>query len=183
MRRPVIATFLALAAVAVALASAGPPKHPGSPAPGPGGVYSLHVQLFRAIDDGDGPAVEKLLGGRMRGLRIDSEGRWSEDGARLEMYVLGPDGTPVETDDAATALKLLIAQDAVDGSRGRWTTRILEGWMDCPSAELSYATLAFERTREVDGATVRKRYRSTSLVSYEDGAWRLWHFHVSPAGE
>ena len=28
---------------------------------------------------------------------------------------------------------------------------------------------------------VTRRYRSTSLVSYEDGAWRLWHLHVSPS--
>ena len=178
MRKPLLALVaLALsAAVLPFLGSAAP-----SPSPlGPGGVYSLHVDLFRAMDACDGGAVAKLFSARSRGLVIDGE-RWSEKGDDVRVFLQTSAGEPIEAGSAEDARKLLIAQDTLQGSPKGWKTRILEGWMDCPSGEVSYATLHFERTREVDGEVVTRRYRSTSLVSYEDGAWRLWHLHVSPS--
>jgi hypothetical protein len=182
MRRTLTGLLATLAAVALAFAGVGN-SAPAAPRPlGPGGVYDLHVKLFRALDAGDGAAVEKLLGGKTRGLLIDASGKWSEGGDDLRMFLLGPDGAPIETGEAADARKLLLAQDGGADADARWTTRILDGWMDCPSGEVSFATLTFERTGKRDGRTVAQRYRSTSLVSYERGAWKLWHLHVSPAG-
>ena len=171
-----LALPIVLALLALAPASATP-----QPAPlGPGGVLELHEKLFAALDKGDAAAVKTMLGGHKRGL-VHKDDRWAQEGLTMRTFLVDGKGTPRSGDGVEAAVKLLFTWDGASKKNPRWKTTILEGWMDCPSEEISFATLQFERTRTVGDEIQTKRYRSTSLVSHTKRGWKLWHFHVSPA--
>ena len=139
-----------------------------APALGPGAVLEMQKQLLAAIDRGDADAARAF---------VDADNR--------EVVFFGLDGgTPVVAEDAAKAGDMLgkLARDAKSAG-GTWTTTIASWKADCPSAGLSYAVLELDRAHVVDGKSSVQHLRSTSLVHYADGKWKLFHWHISPAGE
>lgn len=170
--KPVLVLAVVLGATLTMLATAAP-----RPAPGPGAVLAMHKALVAALDAGD---AEKAL----TFLDESKEGGWAdgEDGgiARPSLMLIDPAGLPVFADGAEEARALLakVARAAKDGGP-EWSSRIVRSRSDCHSPDLSYATLEFERTRGVKGGT--QLWRSTVLVRWVDGQWKLFHWHVSPA--
>ena len=154
---------------AVCLASASPTAP--SPALGPGAVLEMHKQLFAAIDKGDADKAASFV--------ADATGGQEQP---VTAFLIDENGKPVQAEGKAGMKDLVtkLAKASLDGGP-EWTTTIVKSQADCAYAEVSYALLEFERNRAVKGGL--KRYRSTSLVRYVYGAWKLWHWHVSPADE
>lgn len=179
MKLVVLPLFLAATGI-VWLASAALRPAPVAPLPfGPGAVVELHRELFAALDAGDEAKAVALLD-------TTTEGGWAEgaDGglARPTLQLLDERGLPVSAQgpDAARTLLAATARASKDGGPA-WSTKIVKLRADCPSGDISYAVLEFERTRGEKGAT--QRYRSTALVRWTDGRMKLFHWHVSPADE
>lgn len=150
-------------------------------AAGPGGVYQLHLDLLEALDDGDGKAIAGLLADSRRGLTW-RDGEWGEQHGFLAFGTTVA-GKAVAADTRVEGLELLLDLADADHGKGRpWKTSLVSMWADCPSADISFATLEFERRRAGEGDDAVRRYRATSLVSHTKGKWKLWHIHVSPAG-
>ena len=168
-----------LTAALVAAGSAFTPSPAATPQPafwGPGGVHEMHLKLFRALDSGDKKAVREFFAENTAGIGIDEKGNFGKPRG-FEAFVLDSKGQPRACDDIDCVVECL-----TDWGEKGWTTRITDGWMDCPTDRLSYATLEFERTcRTGDGVETRK-YRSTSLVRHTKSGFKLWHLHLSPAG-
>lgn len=158
-----IRTFLALAAGLSALVSLGP----APAARGPGAILAMHRKLFAALDKGDAEAAASFL--KKSGF------------FRTELFLCDERGRQVKARGIEPS-RSLVAEWAerrrVEG--GTWATKILESNPDCHSPELGYMTMEFEVLHDKDGRRTRKRFRSTSLVTYADGAWSLFHWHVSP---
>jgi len=135
--------------------------------PGPGGVIALHERLFEALDDLDLEALDKILD-------VDSP-----DGRRKTVLLFDDGGEdPITAWGHGGAREALTRWAAMTGSG----TRIVRQQVDCPSGEMSYAVLEFERIqRFTDGSARLRRFRSTSLVRHAQGGWKLFHWHVSPA--
>ncbi|MBI5363914.1 MAG: nuclear transport factor 2 family protein [Planctomycetes bacterium] len=168
---------LVLASTLAALAMR---PEPAAPAPfGPGAVLGLQKQLFAAIDAGDEAKAAALLDDTKEGGWSDGENGGIE---RPTLMLLDARGLPVFAHgaDAARALLAATARASKDGGP-EWTTRIVRSRADCPSGELSYAVLEFERSRGVKGGV--QRYRSTVLARWTDGRMKLVHWHVSAADE
>jgi hypothetical protein len=164
--------FLALAALPVLLSPA-----PAAPAaPGPGAVLVMHERLFRAMDAGD---VSQALEFLHADIRPEDEHR-PRPCTTILPTLEGGMVSGASFDESRAALTGWIESSADAG--GQWSTRLVSGYDDCFSGELSYAVLEFERVHEKDGARTATRYRSTSLVTY-DGGWKLTHWHVSRAPE
>lgn len=157
----------ALSAGAFYLTSAAP-----SPTLGPGAILEMHKQLFAAIDKGDAEKAASFV--------ADSGGTAEHP---VTAFLIDENGKPTQA-EGKTAVKELVtklAKSSVDGGP-EWTTTIVKTEADCPSGEMSWAVIEFDRNRGVKGGL--KRYRSTSLVRYVEGAgWKIWHWHVSPADE
>lgn len=155
-----------------------PPLFASGPAPGPGQVLEMHRELFAELDRG-GPEGAAQVARHMRevkgGLCWSEEKGWGDPGRFLALALAPGDEALRSTDPRRAAASLSHWAD------GGWKTTIQSAWSDCGSPERSYCVLELERTRKVNGVLERKRYRSTSLVSYRDGRWVLWHFHLSPA--
>jgi len=154
--------------VLAALVSAAPAP---APVPGPGAVLSMHRALFAALDRGDADAVAAFVAPDLRGPPRTSA-----------LFLLDAAGEPVVARGADASRDLLAV--LARGSRaagGTWTTTMSREEAECHSSEVSYATFEFERVHEVDGRRVARRYLSSSLACYEAGAWRVFHWHVSPA--
>ena len=158
--------------LALLLALPLPALLPRAPTPGPGGVISMHKQLFAAIDAGDAA--------RARSFIVDHENSIDQND---NVFYLpsrpSGDGEPRRV-EGATALADCLAQMAEESAKagGRFETRITYGRDDCRSED-SYAILEFERTHEKDGARTTQRFRSTSLVQGTGSGWKLYHWHVS----
>ena len=132
------------------------------------------AQLFAALDAGDAIAARAFLH-----EDIHMGDKWRRRPCTLALYeVDGTSGLAV----GRTASRALLDTWADAADTGA-ETRITNWVSDCHSGELSYATLEFERTNSVNGKQVTKRYVSTSLVTYEDGGWRITHMQVAPAAE
>lgn len=173
---PVLGTTL-LAGVAVLTTSAGPAGP--APLPGPGGVLDLHEELFRAMDEGDVDAIRGILADSKRGATW-KDGRWGDPRSFLAYGNLSS-GEAFTADSKKQGLRLLADMgDAPEGPGGPWKTTITRCWADCPSPDISFAALQFERTRGVGDEILTERYRSTSLVSHTERGWELWHIHISP---
>lgn len=149
---------------------------PSPPALGPGAVLALHEDLFRALDRGDGKAVAALIVDRRGGLTWEKGTQWGDPGSFLA-FATDPGGDPLRADSSAKGLTVL-ERWADEG----WSTEIERAWTDCQSPELSYAILEIARTRVEGDRSTTQRFRSTSLVSYDERAnhWSLWHIHLSP---
>lgn len=162
-------TVLAIPALALLALSA---VSPTPPTPGPGAVIGMHKVMFRAIDAGD---VDAALAFLHPDMHMDRE-----YGKRpCTLFLVEDDDTPLSADGFAESKKLLASW--IDSGASGWETRITGAHDDCLSGELSYAVLEFERTRTTKLGSETRKYRSTSLVTYDDG-WKLTHWHVSPAG-
>ncbi len=170
-------TFLALAALApasVTLLASG-----SEPLSGPGAVLEMHEKLFAALDRGDLETVRAHLGETPMGAEWSAAGGWTHPPGFLAWGSEG-NGKGFAAESREDGLRSLLAWGS-EGTKGGggWSTKITRAWSDCHSPELSFAALEFERTRTVEGKSETVRYRSTSLVSYEDGRWVLWLFHAS----
>lgn len=154
--------FLALANLMPTRATAAP----AGPLPGPGGVIDMHRKLFDAIDRGDGQAAASFASDRQ-----DSVLFWFDEG-----------GMPRSASGALVGMKVLakLAADA-RAAGGSFATSITTSRADCPSGELSWCVLEFERKHATEAGTAVRRYRSTSLVAMTRDGFRLVHLHVSPA--
>ena len=162
-------TMLAVPVLAILALTA---NSPAAPAPGPGAVIAMHKAMFRAIDGGD---LEGALGFLHADMDMDRD-----YGQRpCTLFLVGDEGAPVSADGFAASNQLLA--DWLDSGASGWKTRITSAHDNCLSGELSYAVLEFERTRATKLGTETRRYRSTSLVTYDEG-WKITHWHVSPAG-
>lgn len=180
MRNPLPLLLACATALVLLFASSAKTAAASGPvALGPGGVLDLHVKLFRAVDQRDRKGVQEILEGSRRGALI-ANGEWEFDGHAMRHFLPDPEGRPFVVDDEDHAAKLLLAMDGSD-SKGPWKTEVVEGWMDCPSADISFATLTIERSRALGEKTEKVRYHITSLVSHTDDGWKLWHMHLSPA--
>jgi len=162
-------SILALAGTALAAAH----MTPTVPAPGPGAVIAMHQKLFQAIDAGN---AERALEFLSADLNMQDEHR----GRPCTLFLVDGSGAPVTSVGAEASRELLASWIAA--SEGRWETKLTSARDDCFSGELSYAVLEFERKRTDTKKPVVRRYRSTSLVTYDEG-WKITHWHVSPAGE
>lgn len=172
----------------LAAAATAPPLY------GPGGVLAMHQRFFTALDGGDVGTIGSILTGSPRGLTWSSDdkedkraegderGGWGEPRG-FQAFLYDHKDQPRNCDKESRAVKWLSvwSQNTVEPG-GRWKTRITDAWMDCPSGDLGYAVLELERTYTTEDRIEVRRYRSTSLVSYTPGGWKLWHLHVSPAG-
>jgi hypothetical protein len=148
------------------------PSATPSPLVGPGAVLEMHRQLFAAMDRGDVEAAKAF---------VDGENKDSE--REVSLFIPDASGIPTEA-WGSNASRELLSRLVADRSKlgGQWTTTITKTSADCPSSSLSFAVLDIERTRAVDGRTEAEKYRSTSLVHFSDGHWKLFHWHLSPAG-
>lgn len=165
----VLSTALAGGAWLVSSSPASPVALPASL--GPGGILEMHRHLFAAMDRGEVEAVKSF---------IDDDRRNSE--RQDSLFLVEASGAPVRAWGGAGARELLARLVEADKkSGGEWKTTITKSSAECPSGDLSYAVLEFERAHIVDGKTVLERYRSTSLVRMSEGQWKLFHWHVSPA--
>ena len=149
-----------LPVLVLALASLSP-----APLPGPGAVIDMHVRLFAALDAGDSEAAQAFLTGS----------------PYFGLFLVDGEGRPAK----ATSLqegKDLLARLAGEAKKagGTWRTAIVSDKAECTSPEFGFATLEFRREHTVDGKTVARTWRSTSLGNYRAGQWRLFHWHVSP---
>lgn len=163
MLRPVLALAVAPVLALSFLAKASP-----APALGPGAVLEMQKQFFAAIDRGDADAARAFV-----------------DVGNSDLVFFGLDGgTPVVADGSAKVGDMIgkLARDAKSGG-GTWTTTIASWKASCGSADASYAVLELDRAHVVDGKSSVQHLRSTALVHYADGKWKLFHWHVSPAVE
>jgi hypothetical protein len=167
-------SFAALCALALLLSPASPrvPVKPG--AAGPEGVIAMHQQLLAALDRGDGEAAAAFVGGDLKGRP-----------GTTTLMIVDAAGTPVLADDAGSSGDLLRKLAAIaKGSKNPWTSTITrELQVECYAPEISWAVLEIERAREVDGKKEIRRFRSTALVRREGEAWKLFHWHLSPADD
>jgi len=148
------------------------PAHESAPAPaGPGAVLAMHRELFRALDAGERDAVTRLLGASRAGASFDGDAWGESPGARF--FVLDAHDRPVAATKGAAVLDALLAWGAAAES-----TRIVDAWTDCASAEGGFAALEIART---DANGNERRYRMSSLARHENGGWRLFHCNVAPA--
>lgn len=138
---------------------------------GPHGVIEMHEKLFAALDRGDADAAAAFVA-------VDRKAQPRS----VTMYLVDAKGEPLAATHAGEARDILakLAAEAKHAG-GTWSTKLVREQADCDSPELSYAILELERTHAIDGKTEVKRYRSSSLVRHEDGGWKLFHWHVSPA--
>lgn len=158
------ATYAALATLA-ALAPAGAVAPAPNPNPGPSNVLAVHQRLFRALETGDRDALRACFSTERD----------------VELLVVGEDrGEPIEL-GAVDHLGSVFSRVTTAGDDIGWTTTITRSTTACPSGSLAAGTLEFERRGELDGHTVVRRYRSTALLRNEDGALRIFHWHLSPA--
>ena len=153
-----IAAALALSVLpAVAFLSASRPALPG-----PGAVLETQRALFAALDRGDAKAAERFFTRSRSGLSFDAAGKFSASPGAL-FFV------PGDAEHPANAL--------AERFRGG-TTRILGGWSDCSSGEVSWAALEIEHT---PARGEPQRWNSTALVRHENDGLRLYLWHLSPA--
>jgi hypothetical protein len=153
-----IAAALALSVLpAVAFLTASRPALPG-----PGAVLETQRALFAALDRGDAQAAERFFTRSKIGLGIDPSGKFTQ--APGALYFV-----PGDAEHPARAL----AERFKGG-----TTRIVGGWSDCTSGEVSWAALELEHT-PADGRP--QRWHSTALVRHEDAGMRLYLWHLAPA--
>ena len=141
------------------------------PAPGPGGILAMHRDLFAAIDRGDADAATAFLAADRKG-----------PGGSTTLFLLDRAGAPIAARGAPDARETL-ARFAPESkaSGGTVQTRITSESADCPTSDLAFAVLELERVHARDGKEVVRRYRSTSLVRFEDSKWKLCHWHLSAA--
>ena len=142
-----------------------------TPTPGGGAVLAMHREFLQALDAGDAQAAQRFL----------AADTGPESARPCTLYLVGAGDTPASAVGNAES-KALLARilDEQRAAGGAWETRITRSWSDCPTAEVSWAVLEFERTQEKDGVARTSRYRSTSIVRHDDG-WKLTAWHVSPA--
>lgn len=150
---------------------------PLTPTLGPGAVLDLHRQLFTALDTGDAAKALTYLDT----TSTDGYAEGQDGGlASPSLQLLDATNHPVSAygPDACRALLTTLARPANDPTP--WRTKIVSSRSDCPSGDLSYAVLEFERMRGDSGPVTR--YRSTALTRWtRDGGMKLFHWHVSLA--
>jgi hypothetical protein len=138
---------------------------------GPGAILAMHRDLFAAIDRGDGAAAAAFLGSDRKG-----------PGGSTSLFLLDRAGAPTRATGATDARELLAKVAAESKSAGgTFQTRITTEIAECPASELAFAVLELERVHAHDGREEVRRYRSTSLVRYEESGWKLLHWHLSAA--
>jgi hypothetical protein len=131
----------------------------------------MHRDLFAALDRGDADAAREFVASDRKG-----------PGGLTTCFLVDRSGRPLRSVDATSTRELLarLAGDAKAAGTG-FQTKITFESADCPSGDLSYAVLEFERTRIVDEKPETRHYRGTSLVRMEGSKWKLTHWHVSEA--
>jgi len=140
------------------------------PAAGPGAVMAMQRDLFAAIDRGDGEAARSFVASDRKG-----------PGGMTTLFLIDRAGTLVRATDSGSArdaLARLAGESKVAG--GSFATKITMESADCPSSDLSYAVIEFERVHTLDGKVDTRRYRGTLLVRHEESGWKVTHWHVSP---
>ena len=159
--------FAMLLTVPALLTLALPPA-PAAPA-GPGAILAMQKSLFAAIDRGDAEAAKAFVAHDRKG-----------PGGMTTLFLIDRGGAPMRatgTDEAREVLAKLAAESKAAG--GSFETKITGESAECPSSDVSYAALEFERVHTVDGKASKRTYRGTLLVRWEDEAWKLTHWHVS----
>lgn len=157
MKRLIAAAFALSILPAAALLTASRPAPPG-----PGAVLETQRALLAALDRGDAKAAERFFTRSKIGLGIDPSGKFSESPGAL-FFV------PGDAEHPATAL----AERFKGG-----TTRVVGGWSDCSSGEVSWAALELEHT---SARGEKQRWHSTALVRHDDDGLRLYLWHLAPA--
>ncbi len=158
MKRLIAAAAFALAVpLALATLTASRPALPG-----PGAVVETHRALFAALDRGDAAAAERFFTRSKIGLALDRAGKFVESPGAL-YFVPGGGADPARA----------MAERFKGGS-----TRIVGGWSDCSSGEISWAALELEHT-PAQGRP--ERWNSTALVRHGDDGMRLYLWHLAPA--
>jgi hypothetical protein len=145
------------------------PPAPKPPA-GPGAILAMQRNLFGAIDRGDAEAAANFVAHDRKG-----------PGGMSSLFLVDRSGTPMRATDeksSRAALAKLAAESKAAG--GTFETRITGEAAECPASELSFAAIEFERVHTVDGKVDTRKYRGTLLVRYEESAWKVCHWHVSP---
>jgi hypothetical protein len=166
-----ICTKLLVPTLAAGVTLALAPLNPRTPAAGPGAVIAMHQRLFRALDAGDASLARSFAT-----AHENSIGQ-----ADCVLYLPGEDGKLARHEGADAAGAALAAwAEASARAGGSFETKITFARDDCRSTDPSYAILEFERSHTAGGETTVRHYRSTSLVRYVDGAWKLFHWNVAP---
>jgi hypothetical protein len=151
----------------LALALAPAPR----PAAGPGAIIAMQKALFAAIDRGDAEAAGAFVASDRKG-----------PGGMTSFFLVDRSGAALRSTDATSARQVLAKLAAESKSAdGTFETRITTEIADCPASELSFAVLEFERKHTSPGKVETRRYRGTLLARYEGDAWKVSHWHVSPA--
>src|SRR5262245_7593124 len=161
-----IAMMLTLPAL-LALASQPAPKAPV----GPGAILAMQRSLFAAIDRGDGEAAASFVATDRKG-----------PGGMTSLFLVDRSGAAIRAVDEPScraALAKLAAESKAAG--GTFETKITSESADCPASELSFAVIEFDRVHTLEGKVERRKYRGTLLVRYDGAAWKVAHWHVSPA--
>lgn len=141
------------------------------PAPGGGSVLAMQKALFAAIDRGDGEVARTFVAPDRKG-----------PGGMTSLFLIDRSGVAMRATDAPSArdaFAKLAAESKAAG--GTFETKITSESADCPSSELSFAVVEFERIHTLGGKVETRRYRGTLLVRHDGAAWKVSHWHVSPA--
>jgi SnoaL-like domain len=144
------------------------PPAPAAPA-GPGAILAMQKGLFAAIDRGDAAAAQAFVAPDRKG-----------PGGMTSLFLVDRSGAAIRATDAQAAKELLAKLAAESkAAGGSFETKITGESAECPSSEVSYAAIEFERVHTVDGKTTKRAYRGTLLVRWEEDAWKIAHWHVS----
>ena len=143
---------------------------PAPPAPaGPGAILAMQKSLFAAIDGGDAEAAQAFVAPDRKG-----------PGGMTTMFMIDRSGAPVRATGAQEAKEVLAKLAAESkAAGGTFETKITGESAECPSSDVSYAALEFERVHTVEGKVTKRAYRGTLLVRWEEPSWKVTHWHVS----
>lgn len=169
--KPILATFAlaALGSLPFLPTSAAAPA--AVAAPGPGGVIEAVRAFLAAVDKGDETALQELVA------------PGPDD--RISLYDLDLQATPAR---ARGRTAFLAHAAALRGKGVSVRHEIADIQADCPSAEVSYATVDFDRVVSRGDDVKRVPMRATVLVRFRskvpEGSkihFQLFHWHASPA--
>jgi hypothetical protein len=132
--------------------------------PGPGALIELHERIFRALDGMDADALRSEL-------LLDE---------RFVLYAQGPAGPQRAQGEGQVWAWFQERIESRRAAGGRFRTRITWSHAECSSPDLGAAVLECVQTHEKDGATGEATFRLTALATWQDGRFRLRHWHLSP---
>lgn len=177
--------FLALALSASILTIA--PSWRSAPPVGPGGVLDSVVEFCETYDSLDAQKLGKLLLDRKGGMLFRrSEAGEFETADESEPTLLFNDVGWSESEFAARDSREFLNRLQKDFRElkelnGSVQTTVHSVHADCYSGDFSFAMFEFDRTyTNGEGETRTSPMRGTALLSWQEGRFRIWHWHASP---